>query len=238
VWQEVRTELHPQGLEIVTVALDVEGADVARQFIEAAQPQHPSLIDQAHVLDQLFGVVNVPNSVWIDETGTLVRPAEPAHPPRSPIMEQLGSIDLSTLPPDLADVLGEAKKIRSESEPYMHALRDWVARGAESPYALAPDEVVARSHPRPLEVAAAAAHFELGQHLHRAGSIEAAQAHFREAHRGQPDNWTYKRQAWNFVSPVVQGPTEVYDSCWIDDVKKVGAENYYPALEMEPRRSR
>jgi hypothetical protein len=32
------------------------------------------------------------------------------------------------------------------------------------------------------------------------------------------------------VSPVVQGPTDIYESCWIEDVKKIGAENYYPAV--------
>ena len=31
--------------------------------------------------------------------------------------------------------------------------------------------------------------------------------------------------------PVRQGPTEAYDSCWIDDVKRIGAENYYPPFE-------
>ena len=237
MWQDVRNELHPQGLEIVTVALDVEGADVAREFIEAANPEHPSLIDRAHAVDRLFGIVNVPNSVWVDESGMIVRPAEPAHPPRSPIMEQLRSMDTSALPPDLADVLEMAKNIRHEPDTYMNALRDWVARGADSPYALSPDEVITRSHPRPMTVAEAAAHFELGQHLHRAGQIEAAQPHFRAAHRLQPDNWTYKRQAWNFLSPVVQGPSDVYDSSWAEDVRKIGAENYYPALEMEPRQA-
>jgi hypothetical protein len=27
---------------------------------------------------------------------------------------------------------------------------------------------------------------------------------------------------------VRQGPTDVYESSWIGDVKKIGAENYYP----------
>ena len=49
-------------------------------FIEKAKPEHPSLIDEAHVSDELFGFVNVPNGVWIDEEGMIVRPAEPAHP--------------------------------------------------------------------------------------------------------------------------------------------------------------
>ena len=55
--------------------------------------------------------------------------------------------------------------------------------------------------------------------------------HFREAHRLQPDNWTYKRQAWILVHPF-QGPTEHYDGDWVSDVREIGAENYYPPLEM------
>jgi len=47
----------------------------------------------------------------------------------------------------------------------------------------------------------------------------------------QPDNWTYKRQAWSLADPF-QGPTELYDSCWVEDVKKIGAENYYPQLKL------
>jgi hypothetical protein len=38
VWQELREELHPKGIEIVTVALDTGGADKARPYIEAAHP--------------------------------------------------------------------------------------------------------------------------------------------------------------------------------------------------------
>ena len=230
MWQELRTQLHPRGLEIVTVALDVGGVEIARPFIEAAKPDHPSLIDAGHVVDELFGVINVPNGVWIDEQGMIVRPAEPAFPGRNPVMESFEKLDVSTLPPDVADVLREAKKIKSDPEQYLGMIMDWVEHGSASRYALSPDEVIARSQPRPATVAAAAAHFELGQHFHRAGKIEAAQRHWRESHRLQPDNWTYRRQAWNFVSPVVQGPNDVYDSCWIDDVKKIGGENYYPAI--------
>ena len=84
----------------------------------------------------------------------------------------------------------------------------------------------ARSRPRPPELSDAAAHFELGQHLYRAGEIDGARAHFREAHRLDPANWTYKRQAWSFEDPF-QGPTEHYDGDWLSDVRALGAENYY-----------
>jgi hypothetical protein len=230
VWQELRQRLHPAGLEVVTVALDTAGSDAARQFVEAASAEHPSLIDVGHVVDELFGVVNVPNGVWIDENGVIVRPAEPAFPGRNPILETFKDIDVSTLPPELADTINEARKIKTDPEGYLAMLEDWVDRGTASAFVLSPDEVVARSQPRPVAVAEAAAQFELGQHLHAAGRVAAAQGHWREAHRLQPDNWTYRRQAWNLVSPVVQGPTDVYDSCWIADVKKVGAENYYPPV--------
>ena len=232
MWQALRTELHPHGLEIVTVALDVD-PEAAYRFIDRAAPDHPSLIDSAHVVDELLGVVNVPNGVWIDEEGVLARPAEPASPGRNPALESLMSIDTSTLPQHLADTLVEARKIKLDHESYVVALRDWVANGPASPYALTPDEVVRRSQPRPLEVATAAAAFELGQELHRKGHPSDAVAWFREAHRLQPANWTYKRQAWSLIDPL-QGPTDEYDGHWAKDIKAIGAENYYPPLDLSP----
>jgi hypothetical protein len=213
----------------VTVALDVD-ADAARPFIEAAAPEHPSLLDQAHVVDELFGIVNVPNGVWIDERGVIVRPAEPAHPGRNPVTDSFRTMDLSKLPPDVAEMLVEARKIRTDPDTYLAMVRDWVEHGAESRYALAPDEVIRRSHPRSLDEATAAAEFELGEYLHTAGEHAAAIPHWRAAHRLAPNNWTYKRQAWNFEDPVRQGHTDAYDSSWFEDVKAIGAENYYPPL--------
>jgi hypothetical protein len=229
VWQELRTELHPRGLEIVTVGLDVD-PEAARPFIEQAAAQHPSLIDSAHIVDELFGIVNVPNGVWLDESGTIVRPAEPVHPGRNPINESFRTLDLSTMPPDIAEIIVEARKIQTDPELSITMLRDWVEHGADSEYALSPDEVVRRSQPRGDAEASAAAEFELGQHLHRAGDHAAAIPHWRNAHRLHPDNWTYKRQAWNFEDPVRQGHTDVYETSWFEDIKKIGAENYYPPI--------
>ena len=214
------------------MALDTGGADAARQFVEAANPDHPSLVDAAHVLDELFGVVNVPNGVWIDEDGMIVRPAEPAHAPRNKAMDRFRSMNLDELPEEIREILVEVRKIRSEPQKYLGALRDWVDKGADSQYALAPDEVVRRSRPRPAEVAEAAAAFELGQHLHRLGHGDDAVKWFKRAHLLQPDNWTYKREAWNLVSPGNQGPNGVYEGNWVADIKAIGAENYYPPLDM------
>jgi hypothetical protein len=230
VWQELRTQWHPRGLEIVTVALDVEPDD-ARPFIDNAKAEHPSLIDSAHVTDELFGFVNVPNGVWIDEDGMIVRASEAAHPGgHNEINEAFRKIDPSTVPEDVADMLREARKIKSDPDIYRAMVEDWLANGSKSRYVHTPDEVVARSGARGVNEATAAAEFELGQHLHRAGDHAAAIPHWRNAHRLHPDNWTYKRQAWNFEDPIRQGHTDAYDGSWYEDIKKIGAENYYPEI--------
>jgi hypothetical protein len=229
VWQELRTELHPQGVEIVTVALDTGGAEAAGPWIDMAKTEHPALIDEAHRLDELLGVVNVPSGVWIDEEGVIVRPPEPAFPGRAVV----GELPLPPEAPErVKEMLREAAKMRIDPARYVAALRDWARNGADSDYVLGPAEVVERSAPRSPDVSRAAASFELGQHLHRAGHAAEAVAWFREAHRLQPDNWTYKRQAWEFVDPILQGPSEEYEGDWLTDVRKIGAENYYPPVEF------
>ena len=226
MWQELRTELRPQGLEIVTVALDARGTETAGPWIAKAAPEHPSLIDEAHLVDALFGIVNVPSGIWIEEGGMIVRPPEPAHPRRPAYLDR-------AVPPDASPAQREAielvKALHVEAERYVAALRDWVRTGSESRYALSPDEVIRRSRPRPVEEATAAAHFALGQALYARGAQAAAIEHFRQAHRLQPKNWTYRRDAWSLAGADREA---VYGTSWIDEVKREGVENYYPALDL------
>lgn len=204
-----------------------------RQWIDAAAPTHPSLIDTTHVTDELFGFINIPMAVWIDETGMIVRPAEGA----SVVASGLRDIEIPDGLPDRLDrMLREVKKIPENAAEYRAATLDWVHRGSESPYALTPDEVIARSQPRGDAEARAAACFELGEHLLRTVGHDAAVPWWREAHRLYPANWTYKRQAWTLVTTpagaeqndLIQGPNEVYEGNWLDDVlASGGGENYY-----------
>jgi hypothetical protein len=214
---------------VVSVALDTGGVEAAAPWIDRAKTTHPALIDAAHVLDELLGIVNVPTGVWVDEAGVLVRPPEPAFPwrPRQPSAELLAQ-----LPPLMVEQLREAEKIRIEPESYVAALRDWATEGERSRFALAPQDVIARSRRRSADDSRAAASFELAQHLHRGGHSVDAVRWFREAHRLQPANWTYKRQAWTFADPL-QGPNDEYESDWLTEVRKLGPENYYPAVQLD-----
>jgi hypothetical protein len=171
----------------------------------------------------------VPSGVWIDEQGVIVRPPEPAYPRRPAFLDTPMPADAT---PAQREQISVVQQLRVEADAYIAALRDWVTRGPASRFALAPDEVLRRSRPRPLEEATAAAHFELAQHLHRLGQPAAAIEHFRAASALQPDNWTYKRQAWNLL-PAGQNSREVYGTDWLREVRKIGAEHYYPPLDLE-----
>jgi hypothetical protein len=71
-WQALYNELGSDGLEIVTIALDE--ADAAREWINAAAPTHPSIVDPDHHVAERLGIVNVPSAVWVDESDDVVRP--------------------------------------------------------------------------------------------------------------------------------------------------------------------
>lgn len=234
MWQALHQELEPLGLTVVTVAIDVEPAHTYT-WIDAASPTHPSLIDTRHVTDELFGFVNIPMAVWIDEEGRLVRPAEGA----SITPNQLRGREIPDgLPDRLARAMQEVRDMPDTGEAYRAAIVDWAHRGADSPYALTPDEVVARSQERNADEARAAACFALGEHLRRTVGHDAAVPWWREAHRLFPDNWTYKRQAWTLVTTppdatendLMQGPNDVYVGNWLDDVIASGGGAAYTVV--------
>jgi hypothetical protein len=162
------------------------GPQVARPFVDAAGSTHPSLIDQTHYMDARFGVTNIPQVMWVDEDSTIVRPPEPASP--MPVGEAAHQ---------MAQLIGGTE----ERERYVAMVQDWVDKGADSRFSLSPSEVVSRSPDRLPAISEAAAHFELGQHLWgREGFSERVIAHFNAAHELQPDNITYKRQAYSALA--------------------------------------
>lgn len=242
MWQAFRNEVADQGVEVVTVGIDTAGPEACRPYIEAANPEHPSLIDEHHRVAELFGVINIPNAVWIDEHGMIVRPAEPAPAPPSVGGERESSLgEVTDLPDRVAAIMGEASKIEADPASYEVALRDWIKNGAESAFALDADQVIDRSGPRSQDSARGHAHFELATHLELAGEHDAAIVHFRKAHELVPENFAFRRQAWS-LEPSVEGPLArfwqgplpgeeadwPYAGDWLTDVREMGASNYYP----------
>src|SRR5690242_20361725 len=118
----------------MAVAMDSREADPL-PWIEAAHPTYPTPIDREHRLAELYGVVNVPQAIWIDEAGRIVRPAEAAG-----AYEGFRKMNRATreMPEEVARLTADARAT------YLDAVRDWVRRGSESVHALPAES--ARAH--------------------------------------------------------------------------------------------
>lgn len=69
-WKQLADELRADGLDVVTVALD-EDPEAVRRW---TQDGLPTAVDAEHRLSDVFGVVQVPSTVWLDEQGRVVKP--------------------------------------------------------------------------------------------------------------------------------------------------------------------
>ena len=76
MWQKLYTELQDQNFLIIAVAMDSRGVGAVRGPITRAKTTYVSLVDTGHVVAELYHMVNVPQAVWIDEAGRIVRPSE------------------------------------------------------------------------------------------------------------------------------------------------------------------
>ena len=184
MWQSLFAELEQRGFVVLAVAMDVPEA--ARPWIEAAKPDYPCLIDHKHHLADLYNMVNVPQAVWIDEAGRIVRPPENAG--SSDAFRNMDRVTKQMAP----EHLKERERTKST---YVDAIRDWVAKGSASEFAYDAAQVRARLRLPDAAISEAHAHFRLAQHLLRHGTREEAAKHFSEASRLHPDSWTIWRQA-------------------------------------------
>jgi hypothetical protein len=216
VWQQLFDGLKDQQFMIVAVAEESRGAEHARQWIEQAGAQYWCLIDTEHRVADLYGMVNVPQAVWIDETGRIVRPPENAG---STDHFRLMDRTTRTLAPEHAAARQAAR------EAYLDAVRQWVLTGR---YALPADAARDRLPRISPEIALAHAHFRLGVWLQKHGRDTDAEAHLAEASRLHPESWNMWRQAAD-LEEVGKASGEGF---W-QRVQALGEKAYYPPAELE-----
>ena len=214
MWQALYQELQAKNFVPIAVAFDSAGVAAAEPWIKAASPTYPALIDRKHIVAELYDMVNVPNAVWIDERGTIVRPSEPAGANDS--FRKMNRTDFSIPPDALAE-------LQAKRNAYLAALRDWVDKSSASKFAPGPEQVLVRMHTPSDDHVRAAANFRLGEYLVERGEPQAAKPYFDEAKRLRPDSWNYKRQAWALEDPAKAGGPEFWAA-----VDALGANKYYP----------
>ncbi len=193
--------------------------EAARPWIENANPTYVTLIDRNHVLSSLYNMVNVPQAVWIDENGIVVRPTETA-----------GSIDIlrdfdfeaGAFSPEVLEKAGEAKNT------YVGAVKDWAINGSDSRYVF--DADAARAHVPAMtdQIALAHATFQLGQHLFREGRTDEADALFARCRELHPASWNIFRQ----TTEKEETGIAVGEEFW-GKVMSLGDEQYYASVDMD-----
>lgn len=144
--------------------------------------------------------------IWVDERGKVVRPAEPAWTKTNTLK------------------IGD-KSIVTEGDAYVAAIRDWVAKGEHSVYALSDEEFARRAKPRTANEMEADASFKLAVYFHDNQNNDLAEKYWARAQQLNPDDWNYHRQDWSFT------PQEAGKK-WLDKFQKLDGP-YYPKLDIQ-----
>ena len=184
MWQSLFESVTGSNFVVLAVAMDQPEA--ARPWIEAAAPSYPCLIDRDHQLADLYNLVNVPQALWIDEAGRIVRPPETAGS-----TDGFRAMDRKTFTVPEA-VVAERSRVKKA---YIDAVRDWALVGAASRFVLDAGRAAAKLRLPEPAIAEAHARFRLGQHLLRHGHAAQAAVQFAQAIRLHPDSWALWRQS-------------------------------------------
>ncbi len=193
--------------------------EAARPWVAEASPTFITLIDQNHLLSSLYNMVNVPQAVWIDEQGRVVRPTETG-----------GSIDIlrefdpeaGAFKPEAMARAGVAKAL------YMEAVEDWARNGADSRFAYDPDAARQRVSRQTPETMLAHAKFQLGRHLASLGRVVEAEALFTECRELHPDSWNIFRETTEKMDTGIAAG----EAFW-GKVMGLGEKQYYASIDMD-----
>jgi len=201
-WQDVYQSLADDDFVIIAAAQDAGGEAVAREWYDKAKASYVTLVDETHAISSLYGLVNVPSAVWIDEAGAIRR------------------IDEGTYA--AVHKMGEFEFGRAD---YAPMVVDWVKRGDASPYvqvAVSLDGLkVAAAHD---DVARADPTFKLGVYFYQRGDEAKANHYWEAAEALDPRSWNYARQDWSFT-PEQAGPN------WQKKYQTLEGKPYYRPIE-------
>jgi hypothetical protein len=217
VWQTVYDDYQNKDFVVIAVAMDND-IEAARPWIEDAKPTYPVLIDRYHQLADLYNMVNVPQAVWIDEAGQIVRPTENAG-----AFEGFRALDFEsmTVPDEVSATVQSSKKT------YVAAIRDWAEKGADSVHAFSPDQAQAHLNAPDDNTARAHVLFRLGIYLRQIGNASEADGLLAQAAELHPESWTIWRQAADKLeNGLAAGP-----AFW-QRVNALGEDHFYKPVDM------
>ena len=175
VWQRVYEEINDPNFVLICAAEDTGGEAVAGPIFDAANPTYIQIVDENHIISSAFNFVNVPSAAWVDEEGRIVR------------------IDEGTYSKTHEIVNGE-QAITFGNDVYSPALKDWVAKGADSKYVQPASTVTRNIRAHSFEQLKADAAFRLANLFRAHGHSEQAEQYWDLAQKLNPDSVNFFRQ--------------------------------------------
>ena len=216
VWQKFYEAHKNQDFEILAIAMDAQGAEVARRFTEAAGVQFPAAVDRTQGLWELYGFNVVPNGFFVDENGILrymkIGGFEARNPDDARAIENLLAAPaiqetlVSSNPPSfgsLQEALREAEQAQARDPANTNLLLTLAERRADSgllEQALQDFQSVLAGNPRSTRALMGLATVYLDE-----GHRDAALGALKQAWAIEPDNWIIRKQIW-----AVEHPEEFY----------------------------
>lgn len=175
VWQRIYEEINDPDFVLICAAQDTGGEAVAGPIFDAANPTYIQVVDQDHIISSAFNFVNVPSAAWVDEEGRIVRIDEGTY-------SQLHE-------------LGEGEhKISFGSDVYAPALKDWIAKGADSIHVQSAETVTGNIRQHTADQLKADAAFRLANLFRAHGQSNKAEHYWQLARELNPDSVNFIRQ--------------------------------------------
>ncbi len=175
VWQQVYEEINDPDFVILCAAEDTGGEAVAGPIFDAANPTYIQIVDENHVISSAFNFVNVPSAAWINEEGRIVRVDEGTYAKTHTMGDGEQSITFGT------DV-------------YAPAVKDWVAKGADSAYVQSGSAVTGNIRKHSFDQLKADAAFRLANLFRAHGQKDKAEQYWDLAQSLNPDSINFIRQ--------------------------------------------
>ncbi len=210
VWQRIYEEINDPNFVILCAAEDTGGEAVAGPIFDAANPTYIQVVDADHIISSAFNFVNVPSAAWVDEEGRIVRIDEGTY-------SQLHEI-------------GEGEqKIAFGTDVYEPALKDWVAKGADSIHVQSSDAVTGHIRQHTPDQLKADAAFRLGNLFREHGHKDKAEQYWEMARMLNPDSVNFIRQ--NLTLSEEGSAGETFMNLMGDYVAQ--GKDYYRPLDIE-----
>ena len=211
VWQDIYENLNDPNFEIICVAEDSEGPEVAKKWFTDAKATYKCIVDTTHKISSVFGWVNVPTAAWIDETGKIVRVNENAYAAEH------------TIPT-------ERKPYTFGGTAFGKATIDWVKNGLQDHLKQSSEKLKANIRSQSAEDFLADAYFKMGLYFEGLADQENAEKYLAIAQELAPNNWNIHRQSWTFKG------TDYAIQQWRQKTKSLYLKdrtwNYYEPLDF------